>query len=96
MAERWPTEAQFDQAHQHGTEYALRERENGSTQAQEAPLSGEWADGITPQDVARNVGFLPEPLTTPDEDAEYFEAKTELADAWERGYFDAWAHSIQV
>lgn len=91
----WPTSDQFDQAATLGTEYALQQIANGVTEPHESPLSGEWADSLTPQDVARNVGFLPVPFTTPDEDAEYFEAKTELADAWERGYNDAWAHSIE-
>jgi hypothetical protein len=87
----WPTQEQFDQAHQHGTEYALQERANGSTGPQEAPLSGEWADGLTPRDVARNVGWDPQEMIPYSEG----DAVDELADAWERGYNDAWAHSIE-
>ena len=83
----WPTQEQFDKAHQHGTEYALAERANGATEARTGPLSGEWADDPTPRSVAYNVGW-----TTVDTDEEQ-EAVDELADAWERGYFDAWAHS---
>lgn len=84
----WPTQEQFDLAHQHGTEYALAQRENGATEAREAPLSGEWADDIDWQTVCRNVGYVPDGESYPGgEDA------SDLADAWERGYFDAWAHS---
>jgi len=89
----WPTQEQFDQAHQHGTEYALQERANGATEGQEAPLSGEWADGLLARDVARNVGW--------DSDQDEFsdgltDPTSELAGAWERGYFDTWAHSIEA
>ena len=80
----WPTEEQFDKAHQHGTEYALAQRANGATEAREAPLSGEWAGDVSPSQIARNVGWDP---------ASADSSVDELADAWERGYFDTWAHS---
>lgn len=86
MSTTWPTSEQFDQAHQHGTEYALREHANGATEAQESPLDGQWADAITPRDVANNVGFTDTFVGS--------DAMMELADAWERGYFDAWTHII--
>lgn len=87
----WPTAEQFDKAHQLGTEYALQERAGGATQAQDAPLSGEWADGMTPKTIAGNVGYYPSY-----DDMEDGEDLTELADAWERGYIDTWTHSIEV
>ena len=83
----WPTAEQFDAAHRHGTEYAVEERRNGAEQGQESPLSGEWADGMTPRKVAYNVGYF---MAEHEED--YESAENELADAWERGYFDVWAH----
>lgn len=83
----WPTQEQFDAAHKAGTEYALQERANGATEPREAPLSGEWADDPTPWRIAVDVGFQGE------DDENGWDAVSELADAWERGYFDVWAHS---
>lgn len=77
----WPTSEQFDQAATLGTEYALQEFSNGSAKGQEAPLSGEWADGLTSRDVARNVDF---------EELDNAEAVYELADAWETAYHAQW------
>ncbi len=89
MSGRWPTQEQFDKASELGHEYALQEFSNGSRAAQESPLSGEWADGITLGDIARNVEYQAE--TTED-----FEAVSELGNAWETGYNDAWAHSLPI
>ena len=89
----WPTSEQFDAAHAAGAEYALLEAGEGATQAQESPLSGEWADGMTPRKIAYNVGFIPT-HANPVESQDYQDGEQELADAWERGYFDAWTHSI--
>lgn len=88
----WPTAEQFDNAAKLGTDYALTERRNGATEAQESPLSGEWADDPTDRDIALNVGYAPGEDDTIEEMDEYAEGRSELADAWERGYFDAWAH----
>ena len=79
----WPTSEQFDQASTLGTEYALQEKAGGRTEPQESPLSGEWADGIVPRDIARNVGFA-------DVDSNFGEALDELANAWENAYNDQW------
>ena len=85
----WPTSEQSDAAHKLGTEYALQERAAGRTEPRESPLSGEWADDPTPLQIAGNVQYFP---TYSDGIAEDI---TELADAWERGYHDAWTHSIE-
>ncbi len=85
----WPSQEQFDKASELGHEYALQEFSNGSRAAQESPLSGEWADGITLGDIARNVEYQAE--TTED-----FEAVSELGNAWETGYNDAWTHSLPI
>jgi hypothetical protein len=82
----WPTDTQFEQATNHGIEYALGEIANGNAEPQDGPLSGEWADGLTPQMVARNVGYT-------DDDGE---AITELADAWEGGYNSAWQSHLDA
>lgn len=87
----WPTQEQFDAASAQGAEYAMDEHRNGATQAQESPLSGEWADGMTPGKVARNVGF-----DRADSLEQYSDGEHELANAWETGYNDAWAHSIET
>ena len=94
----WPTQEQFDRAHKLGTEYALAQRENGATEAREAPLSGEWADDPTTRTVAAGVGYSAPDDWEPGLDRAqaymaYEDGVQELADAWERGYFDAWAHS---
>jgi hypothetical protein len=85
----WPTAEQFDAAHEAGCQAALAERRYGAEGPREAPLSGEWADDITLDQIARNVGYAPanDGVST-DLD--------ELADAWERGYFDTWAHEDAV
>ena len=83
----WPTQEQFDAASAAGASAAQAEIANGATEARTGPLSGEWADDPTPRSVAYSVGW-----TTVDTDEEQ-EAVDELADAWEPGYFDAWAHS---
>ena len=89
--EHWPTQEQFDAASAQGAEYAMEEHRNGATQGQESPLSGEWADGMTARKVAFNVGYV-----MADHEEDYESAEDELADAWERGYRDAWAHSIET
>ena len=81
----WPTSEQFDQAATLGTEYALQEFAAGSAKAQDSPLSGEWADGMTSHKVARNVGFVVHDV----------EAIDSLADAWETAYFDQWGVNYQ-
>ena len=86
----WPTQEQFDKASAHGTEYALQEITNGRTEPRESPLSGEWADDLTDRDVALNVGYAPKTNATIEEMDEYAEARSELADAWERGYNDVY------
>lgn len=82
-----PTQAQLDQATNHGIEYALAEIHAGNAGPQESPLSGEWADAIVPRDVAYNVGYM-EDLSA--HGAAYAEGETALADAWEQGYDDTW------
>lgn len=80
----WPTQQQQDDATNHGIEYALAEIANGNDAPDDSPLSGEWADSMTPRKVAGNVGYQ----DTDDQD--YAEGETELADAWEMGYEGTW------
>lgn len=89
----WPTSEQFDLAHRHGTEYALQERANGATEPRESPLSEEWAGDVGIAEVSANVGFT-RPVAE-EEHHEWVDGRDELANAWERGYNDAWAHSIE-
>lgn len=81
----WPTSEQFDQASTLGTEYALQERAGGATEGQEAPLSGEWADGMTERTIAGNVSYYPAY-----DSMEVGEDLTELGNAWENAYHDQW------
>lgn len=87
----WPTSDQFDKAAENGHEYALQEWTDGRRQRRESPLSGEWADDVTMEQIARNVGYTTHHADTAEELAD---ARDELADAWERGYNDAWSHSL--
>ena len=47
----------------------------------EAPLSGEWADEPTPDDVLTDLGVTPDTVDEVDVD--------ELLGSWEAGYFEA-------
>jgi hypothetical protein len=93
VSEHWPTQEQFDKAENLGVEYAAAEIAGGSSGPQAGPLSGEWADGLTPVDVARNVGFHDDPAARATDDAE---AMSELADAWETGYFSTWQSHLDA
>lgn len=84
----WPSAEQFDAAHALGTTKAQAEIADGATNGREAPLSGEWAGDTTPSSIAQEVGFTA--TSTFDDDLAH--ALDELADAWERGYHDVWAH----
>lgn len=63
-----------------------------------APLSGEWADGMTPSGLARSVGL---PYCDPelaglewlgtDADAQVMD---EICDAYEQAYYDAWRDEV--
>lgn len=66
------------------TEYMTNEFRSGRTEAQEAPFSGEYADGLTLQKVLDLVGqpAMVEELS-PEEEQEFL-------DAWEESYFEAW------
>lgn len=77
-----------DWATQLGTEYALDEISFGVVEVNESPLSGEWADSPTPRTVFENVtGTDPEY----DEDPDIPEFVSEIADAWEAGYFGVYS-----
>lgn len=86
------TQDQLDRARNHGVEYAAAEIANGNEQPQDSPLSGEWADGMTPRKVANNVGYF-EDLSAHGE--AYLENESELADAWEMGYQDTWSSHLE-
>lgn len=89
----WPTQEQFDQAHEFGSGRALDEINSGNEAERESPLSGEWEGDTTVRSIARSVGFN-EPDEPEGDDIEQWQnGCQELADAWERGYFDTWAHS---
>lgn len=65
-----------------GAEYAANGIEAGEFRPEESPLSGEWADRITPRDIPRMLG-----LEVPEEDADWI--LSDFADAWEAGYLGA-------
>lgn len=94
----WPTAEQFDAAAEQGSQAALDERRSGAEGPRESPLNGEFAGAPTPRDVAYGVGFPGKSMDdlTDDESDDYISAEAELADAWERGYFDTWAHEDAV
>lgn len=88
------TDATGDQLHtatNHGIEYALAEIANGNEGPRESPLSGEWADDLTPRMVAENAGYY-EGLSAHGE--AYYDQETALADAWEDGYRETWANHL--
>lgn len=86
----WPTAEQFDAASAAGTAYAEAEIANGATEAQESPLSGEWADAPSPRSISESLGFTqPE---AEEEHHEWVDGMDEIANAWERGYRDVFAH----
>ena len=66
------------------TEYMTNEFRSGATKAQDAPFSGEYADGLTLQKVLDLVGqpAMVEELT-PEEEQDFMQA-------WEDSYFEAW------
>lgn len=84
--EGWPTTKQFDDAAELGSQQALAEIRNGAEEPRESPLSGEWADEVSPSRIAAAVSY------TGTSDS----AVDELADAWERCYFDTWEHETSV
>lgn len=87
----WPTQEQFDAASAAGTTHAQMQIAQGATEAR-PPLSGEYVDDPTPRSVSRAVGWDPEELIMPHEG----DAVDELADAFERGYYDVFAHREDV
>ena len=71
MTDTLPTGHDYGQpAYSHGWDYAMRQ----GYQA-ESPLSGEWADGILPADIYRELGI------TSEYDEDGF-----ILDSWESGY----------
>ena len=88
----YPTRAQLDQATNHGVEYALAEIANGNEGPQDGPLSGEWADGLTPRMVAGNVGYFRD-LSA--HDVAYDEGESAICDHWENGYAETWRAHLE-
>lgn len=72
----------LDRAKALGLVYANNGIEAGQFRPDESPLSGEWADGLTVEDIARQLG-----VTDPSK-LEEFEL-TDIADYWEDGYRSA-------
>lgn len=72
-----------DRLHAAGLEYANNAIAGGATESLEAPFSGEWADGLTYQNVLDAVG-----INARFEDLDEFE-QTDVLDAWEAGYYSA-------
>lgn len=66
-----------------GRAYADAGLAAGDTTPQESPLSGEWADGLLPQDVLDAAG-----ISARFDDLDDFE-QTDVLDAWEDGYLSA-------
>jgi len=89
-----PTEDQLEQATKAGVEHALAEIRQGNTEPFESPLSGEWADGLSPRDVAANVGYF-EDLSAPNGEA-YQSGESGLCDHWENGYNETWQAHLEA
>lgn len=66
-----------------GLDYARACIARGVTAPMEAPFSGEWADGLTGQDVLDMAG-----VRKTFEDLDDFE-QSDVLDAWEDGYYSA-------
>lgn len=75
--------ADLDRIRATGFEYADNAIAAGDTEPLEAPFSGEWADGLTGQDVLDAAG-----IKARFSDLEDFE-QTDVLDAWEDGYRSA-------
>lgn len=67
-----------------GLKYAQDAIKAGATIPPHSPLSGEWADSISPKDVVNSAAVADDAYGLLDE-CEI----TELCDAWEEGYFSA-------
>jgi hypothetical protein len=72
-----------------GVAQAEAEIESGAQYPTDSPLSGEWADSLTPRDLATRVGYL-------DEVAGYVpeEGVSGLCDAFEAGYSGTWQYEL--
>lgn len=73
----------LDRIHAAGLEYANNGIAQGETSPEESPFSGEWADGLTGQDVLNAAGIV-----ATFNELEEFE-QTDILDAWEDGYLSA-------
>jgi hypothetical protein len=71
----------LDKAREMGREYADNGIAAGDREPDDAPLSGEWAGAILPDDVIRGLGGDPETI-------EDFE-RDDILSFWEDGYFGA-------
>jgi hypothetical protein len=58
-----------------------------------APLSGEWADGMTTIDLCREVG-CPEHWGEPGESWGDIAEQSAVADAYEEAYYQAWEEEV--
>ena len=73
----------LNRIHAAGLEYATNGIAAGDTEPMDAPFSGEWADGLTGQDVLDAAG-----IRATFTDLEDFE-QSDVLDAWEGGYLSA-------
>lgn len=85
MSNEVTDDATLGAAYLFGRAAARTEMERGLRGASIAPLSGEWAGDPTPKSVAEQAWLGPEEM--PDDAIE------EIAEYWERGYFEAWQGS---
>jgi len=74
---------QLDAIKAAGREYADNGIAAGETEPLESPFSGEWADGLTGQDVLSMVG-----IKATFNELDGFE-QTDVLDYWEDGYYSA-------
>lgn len=75
---------------QAGLNYARACIERGDTEPLDAPFNGEWADGLTGQDVLDMAG-----IDAAWEDVNDF-ARADVLDAWEDGYYSAdWPGEVE-
>ena len=71
----------LDAARDMGREYAENGIAAGETEPDDAPLSGEWAGALLPEDIIRALGADPDEI-------EWFE-RVDVLDHWEDGYYSA-------
>lgn len=83
------SDTHLNDAYVRGQDTAMTEFDHGAAAGREAPLSGEWADELTPATL--HAAVLGHFADDTDEGRDHV---TQLADEFERGYDDTWTTTI--